>query len=147
MSTASLRRSVWWRLAIFLVVFAIASGVVLAIIWELAKNGTLLIRVGTLELRSSNGAQFTTVVIDGATYLVVTGHDPGSFSSRGASQMTQSGSHCHVEVYQVLQNPSQASGDYIYAFRASKPCTRVTFGKRRVAVAPVKSAPPLPPGG
>jgi hypothetical protein len=145
LSTASPRKSVWWRLAVFLVALAVAGGVVLAIVWQLAKNGTLLIRVGTLELRSLDSARFTTVRLDGAPYLIVTGHDPGSYSSRGASQMTQSGSHCHVEVYQVLENPSQASGDYVYAFPVRGPCTTVTFGKHRVAVAPVEPPLPAPP--
>jgi hypothetical protein len=149
MSTASARKSVWWRLAISLVVLAVACGVVLAIVWQLAKSGTLLVRVGTLELRSPTSARFTMVTLDGAPYLIVTGHDPGSNSSRGASRMTQSGPHCHVEVDQVLHNPSQASGDYVYAFRASGPCATVTFGKRRVAVAKVQppspESPPLPP--
>ncbi|HEX8239199.1 MAG TPA: hypothetical protein VF574_05600 [Allosphingosinicella sp.] len=123
-------------MAVILVILAVAGGVVLAIVWQLSKNGTLLIRVGTLELRPSNSARFTTVTFNGAPHLIVIGYGPGSYSSRGVSQMTQTGSHCHVEVSQVLNNPGQASGNYVYAFPVSEPCKTVTFGKNRVAVAP-----------
>lgn len=147
MSTAITRKSVWRRIAIALLVLAIAIGVMLAIVWELVTSGTLLIRVDTVELPSPGAARFATVALDGTPRLVVTGHDPGSNSYRGLAQMTQRGPHCHVEVDRVVHSTRQASGDYTYAFAISEPCTRVTFGKRRVAVAPVKSAPLPPPPG
>ena len=134
-------------MATFLVVVGIAAIAMLAIAWvawDLVKNGTILIRVDTVELPSPQAAQYRTVIIDGASYLIVTGHDPGSNSARGVAQMIQRGGDCHVEVDRVVENPSQASGDYIYAFPMREPCTRVTFGKRRVAVAPTETLKAAP---
>jgi hypothetical protein len=53
-------------------------------------------------------------------------------------RMAQHGGDCHLDVDRVAYNPGQISGDYIYIFRTPQPCTRVTFGKRRVAIAPIE---------
>jgi hypothetical protein len=126
-------------------ILAIGGGMMLAIIRGLVANGTLLIRVGTVELPSTGAAHFEMVIIEGASHLVVTGHDPGSNAYRGLAQMTQRGPYCHVEVDRILHSVRQYSGDYIHAFRASEPCTTVTFGKRRVAVAPGQRPPSRSP--
>jgi hypothetical protein len=112
--------------------------VVAAMAWALVKNGTLLVRVGTVELPSPSAARYAMTNFDGAQHLVVAGHDPGSSSWRGLARVAQHRGECHVEVDRVAFNPSQISGDYIYIFPTTEPCIRVTLGKHRVAVVPME---------
>jgi hypothetical protein len=75
--------------------------------WALVKNGTLLVRVGTVELPSPSAARYAMTNFDGAQHLVVAGHDPGSSSWRGLARVAQHRGECHVEVDRVAFNPSQ----------------------------------------
>lgn len=133
-------------MTVSLAVLAFACGAILAIGWTLVTNGTVLLRVGTVELPSPSAARFWTVTVDGAPHLVVSGHDPGSMAGRGLARMSRAGGDCHVEVDRVLDNPAQVSGDYIYIFPSEERCVRVTFGKGRIRVAPAKSPWPEPAG-